>query len=123
MNETLTTLPGRIDMDDMMDVLKKAGFIAAGSIAGGLLKEKAIKPMFGTMERADLYATLAELGLGAFVAVFSLSKGPEFLFYPALGVAVHAAGNILTDLLAKTGVFPVEQSTGATNGGNGGVLV
>jgi|Deesub1362A_J573_1020465.scaffolds.fasta_scaffold00385_28 hypothetical protein len=110
----LTTLPGRIDTEDVADILKKAGLIAAGSLAGGFLKEKALKSFI----KQDLWATVAELGLGTVVAAFALSKGPEALFYPSLGVAVHAAGNLISELLSRTGI--VEGIAGTGGEGNGG---
>ena len=104
----------------MIDVLKKSGVLALGAIGGGLLKEKALKPMIKG-EKADLYATIAELGVGTLLAVFAVSKGPQGLFYPALGMAAHAAGDLLSSLLGQAGVLPTQEGTGASSGG--GVLV
>ncbi len=120
----LTTLPGRIDTEDVIDVLKKSGTLALGAIGGGLLKEKAIKPMIKGA-RADLYATIVELGVGTLLAVFAVSKGPQGLFYPALGMAAHAAGDLLSGLLSQAGVLPTEEPTGggSGNGGSNSVLV
>ena len=113
----LTTLPGRIDTEDVIDVLKKSGTLALGAIGGGLLKEKAIKPMIKG-EKADLYATIVELGVGTLLAVFAVSKGPQGLFYPALGMASHAAGNLLAGLFGK--LMSAEESAGGSSGGGSG---